>query len=545
MRAKRLPPWSSPTPWSRRPTFSERFRDLGRRGLLPQRILKDIELLTGKQSTNVRPPRPRLGSTITPVKRLVSSQVPRFASIRMISFCGTACAGRGSSRPTSPRKSRSFSEPRPELHHAHEELPGRRDRQLEGQTNLPCWDKPLPLWVSTEKPPDVRRSPYLAFRNGLVNVASALGGDGVPRGGGLTRGTSRKWRCPTGSIRPPTAPSGNRRSPSLSERGRERSSDRGAPRIHGLVPAGRRHAVRAVPDPRRPRLQREVDGHAGLAGDAGADNVSHVPLEELESQFRLVQMAGKLANMAADMNYVGRVAEGRLKELVSGDAIQVNRKHREPITMVPTAKLVFSCNHLPQFADRSDGIWRRLIVIPFLRQFGDDDKDLDRVRRLRDELPRIFNWCLRGTRRLDHQGDFTVAAGVCGRIAESPSPQLRSVPSVRRGANSAWAGPAAVAAEWSLRRLSEILRDQRPQAGQQQRVQGPDAGTGWCRANMSRHRPFTSTLLHRNWHCASNNRSSSMSLTASPRPPIRAVPSKTWRPCGRDLDGAKPIRQSS
>ena len=100
----------------------------------------------------------------------------------------------------------------------------------------------------------------------------------------------------------------------------------------------------------------------------GPDNISHVPLDKLGGEFRLYKTMGKLANIVADMNDVTKTAEGLLKQLVSGDSINVNRKGRDPITMRPTIRLAFGCNKLPEFADRSNGIWRRMIIMPFLKQ---------------------------------------------------------------------------------------------------------------------------------------------------------------------------------
>ena len=75
----------------------------------------------------------------------------------------------------------------------------------------------------------------------------------------------------------------------------------------------------------------------------GPQNVTHVPLDALGGEFRLHEMMGKLANIASDMKRMEKMEEGRLKELVSGEPLQVNRKFKSPLTMVPTARLIFAC----------------------------------------------------------------------------------------------------------------------------------------------------------------------------------------------------------
>jgi P4 family phage/plasmid primase-like protien len=149
----------------------------------------------------------------------------------------------------------------------------------------------------------------------------------------------------------------------------------------------------------------------------GPDNVSHVPLNHLDGEFRICEMAGKLANIAGDMTRLDRVEEGVLKQLTSGDPMQVNRKNKRPVTMRPVARLVFATNTLPSFCDRSDGVWRRIIAIPFTRRIPENQIDGRLPEKLLKELPGIFNWALAGAVRLLRQGRFTDCA-VCSACVE-------------------------------------------------------------------------------------------------------------------------------
>ncbi|TXT21170.1 MAG: hypothetical protein FD138_4088, partial [Planctomycetota bacterium] len=104
---------------------------------------------------------------------------------------------------------------------------------------------------------------------------------------------------------------------------------------------------------------------AVLTALLGAANVSNVPLEGFGQRFQLMQTVGKLANIAAEIGEVDKVAEGHLKAFTSGDRMQFERKYRDPIELTPTARLVLATNNLPRFADRSGGLWRRMILMPF------------------------------------------------------------------------------------------------------------------------------------------------------------------------------------
>jgi P4 family phage/plasmid primase-like protien len=396
----------------------KRFRGLGRKGLLPQRVLKDIQELAGKQSTKrtAAEAAAQFHDHARQAAGLESGAAIRY--YRQEFFVWRRRCWQRIEDANFEAQVTEFLQRDPSFTSLSRSFLGDVVANVKGQTNLPCWERPLPLWVRSEKPLAVRRSPYLAFGNRLVDVESALESDDLPRS---RRPDPRHfsevvlpyrfdptaecplWEQTLGEIFPSDGENDHRIEVLQEFMGWCLPDvDMRYERFLILVGPGANGKSTIM------KVWREL---------LGPDNVSHVPLEELESEFRLMQMDGKLANMAADMNYVGRVAEGRLKELVSGDAIQVNRKHKAPITMVPTAKLIFACNQLPQFADRSDGIWRRLIVIPFQQQFAGEEIDRDRACRLREERPGIFNWALEGARRLNRQGDFT-RCRVCARLAQ-------------------------------------------------------------------------------------------------------------------------------
>lgn len=100
-----------------------------------------------------------------------------------------------------------------------------------------------------------------------------------------------------------------------------------------------------------------------------------------------------------------RIDEQRLKTLVSGDSVQVDRKYRDPLVIRPTAKWIVSGNALPAISDHSDGFWRRWVVIPFDTKPKSIQPLLgDTI--IRDELSGVLNWALEGLRRLLQRGKF-------------------------------------------------------------------------------------------------------------------------------------------
>jgi putative DNA primase/helicase len=139
----------------------------------------------------------------------------------------------------------------------------------------------------------------------------------------------------------------------------------------------------------------------------GPDNMSHVPLEMFSDRFQLTQTIGKLANIASEIGEVTRIAEGCLKAFTAGDRMYFDRKFKDGLNIVPSARLLFSTNNLPKLADRSGGMWRRLMLMPFGIVIPAEKQDKQLIAKLCQELPGILLWAIEGRRRLETNGCFT------------------------------------------------------------------------------------------------------------------------------------------
>lgn len=152
---------------------------------------------------------------------------------------------------------------------------------------------------------------------------------------------------------------------------------------------------------------------AGIEGMLGTDAVSHVQLEIFHQRFALTETLEKMVNICTDTGEVNKVCEGLLKSFVSGDRMFFDRKGKPGINAKPTARLMTVWNNRPRFVDRSSGLWRRMMVVPWGRTIKESDPGF--VRGMDDptwwersgELPGIFNWAVVGLKRLRAQGRFT------------------------------------------------------------------------------------------------------------------------------------------
>jgi putative DNA primase/helicase len=141
----------------------------------------------------------------------------------------------------------------------------------------------------------------------------------------------------------------------------------------------------------------------------GRENCSQVSLTRFANPFALYTTLGKLVNATNESSHtIEEEAETVLKAFVAGDRLTFERKFKEPIHAVPTAKVMIATNALPRFNDKTWGIWRRILLIPFDRTIPEDQQIRNLAQEiLGKELPGILNWSLAGLSRLNRSG-FTI-----------------------------------------------------------------------------------------------------------------------------------------
>jgi putative DNA primase/helicase len=98
------------------------------------------------------------------------------------------------------------------------------------------------------------------------------------------------------------------------------------------------------------------------------------------------------------------LAEATVKRLVSAEPIRARRMHRDLVQFEPTHKLWFAVNQLPAVVGTDQGIWRRLLRVPFALRFDGDRRDPMMADRLDDELDGILVWALEGCRAWQEDG---------------------------------------------------------------------------------------------------------------------------------------------
>lgn len=91
-----------------------------------------------------------------------------------------------------------------------------------------------------------------------------------------------------------------------------------------------------------------------------------------------------------------RFDEGLIKQITGGDKVTARFLYAEEFEYTPKFKIWVSTNHKPIIRGTDDGIWRRLVLIPFEVQIPEEKVDKDLKYKLLREAPAILNWMTEG-----------------------------------------------------------------------------------------------------------------------------------------------------
>lgn len=102
----------------------------------------------------------------------------------------------------------------------------------------------------------------------------------------------------------------------------------------------------------------------------GEQNVSNVGLQDFEkNRFAISNLHLKNANIYSDISSESLKDPTMFKALTGGDTVLCDQKFKQPFRFDNFAKLIFSCNQLPESKDDSDAFFRRWVIIEFKKKF--------------------------------------------------------------------------------------------------------------------------------------------------------------------------------
>ena len=136
----------------------------------------------------------------------------------------------------------------------------------------------------------------------------------------------------------------------------------------------------------------------------GADPKFLMETHHQEHPTALASVHGKRLIIAAEPSQGSRLDTSLIKSLTGGDQLSARRMREDLWSFTPEALIVLVSNELPLVPDTSDGIWRRIVVIPFLASFLGTDRDPLLKEKLLAEKEGILRWLVDGAVRYSKEG---------------------------------------------------------------------------------------------------------------------------------------------
>jgi len=109
-----------------------------------------------------------------------------------------------------------------------------------------------------------------------------------------------------------------------------------------------------------------------------------------------MMLKGKRLAIGTELQRGIRLDIKTVKDLTGGEPITGRNLYERSITYTPTAKIFTFGNHKFSIADTDPALWRRFVIIPFLRNFSGAERRNGLVEELLEELDGIFNWAVEG-----------------------------------------------------------------------------------------------------------------------------------------------------
>jgi putative DNA primase/helicase len=146
----------------------------------------------------------------------------------------------------------------------------------------------------------------------------------------------------------------------------------------------------------------------------GSANVCGPTTHGLAGPFGLQPLLGKGLAIVSDARFSGDNVQTVIERLlcISGeDALTVDRKFLESVTLKLPLKFMFLSNELPRLSDSSAALAGRFLLLRLTKSFyGREDPKL--TDKLLMELPGILNWAIDGWHRLHERGHFQMPTSV-------------------------------------------------------------------------------------------------------------------------------------
>lgn len=118
----------------------------------------------------------------------------------------------------------------------------------------------------------------------------------------------------------------------------------------------------------------------------------------------MAYLRGRRLIVVAESPEGARFDEERVKALTGSDPITARGMRQDFFTFSPTHKFALMTNHRPEIRGADNGIWRRVLLLPFEVTIPTVDQDPKLPTKLRREYPGILAWLVRGCLAYQQRG---------------------------------------------------------------------------------------------------------------------------------------------
>ena len=110
----------------------------------------------------------------------------------------------------------------------------------------------------------------------------------------------------------------------------------------------------------------------------------------------LAGLVGARFVTAIESKQKSRLDESAIKQVTGGDTISARFLFREFFEFLPAFKVWLATNHRPDIRGTDDGIWRRVVLVPFNVAIPEAERDRSLGEKLQDEAGGILRWAVEG-----------------------------------------------------------------------------------------------------------------------------------------------------
>ena len=140
----------------------------------------------------------------------------------------------------------------------------------------------------------------------------------------------------------------------------------------------------------------------------GKRYVSTVKLNQFDQDYYLATMIDKLVNIDFDASDKKTLEDsGRFKSITCSEPVSVRQIYAAVVEMVSCATVIINANHMPKIADKSDGLYRRMILVEIDKKIPNPDpKFLEKI--TDSDMEYFFYKAVQGIHFALQRGSFTI-----------------------------------------------------------------------------------------------------------------------------------------